>query len=201
MFNSFAIIPAAGRSARMGAAKLLLPWYGGTVLGCVLKAWKRSRVTHQVVVIHPEDEVLAERCVEAGVDVVRAASPTADMKASIGVGLTFIRQRYQPDRGDVWLVAPSDIPDLSHEVIDRLLAEHCVAAPLILVPVWQSRRGHPALFPWPLVDEVARLGDDEGVDSLLLRFPYREIPCSQKAVAPDVDTPDDYARRYRPDTR
>ena len=58
--RSFAVIPAAGRSQRMGQPKLLLPWGRTTVIEHVLGVWRASRVTHTVIVVHPDDKFLAE---------------------------------------------------------------------------------------------------------------------------------------------
>src|SRR5690606_37389168 len=51
--RSFAILPAAGQSRRMGAPKLLLPWGETTLIGEVIRSWKDSRVDQVLVVIHP----------------------------------------------------------------------------------------------------------------------------------------------------
>jgi molybdenum cofactor cytidylyltransferase len=61
MFRSFAIVPAAGRSARMGAPKLLLPLGDRPVIDWVLAAWTASRVTRTVVVVRADDAPLLER--------------------------------------------------------------------------------------------------------------------------------------------
>ena len=57
---SFAIIPAAGRSQRMGEPKLLLPWGQSTIIEHVLAVWCASRVEAVVMVVHPDDVRPAE---------------------------------------------------------------------------------------------------------------------------------------------
>src|SRR3954447_6428415 len=56
----FAIVPAAGNSARMGTPKLLLPLAGRPLIAHVIEAWERSSVDRIVVVIRPDDKALAE---------------------------------------------------------------------------------------------------------------------------------------------
>src|SRR5580704_2609900 len=51
----FALIPAAGRSRRMGAPKLLLNFGGQTVLARLLAALETAGVGSRFVVVHPED--------------------------------------------------------------------------------------------------------------------------------------------------
>ena len=58
MFRSFAVVPAAGRSERMGAPKLLLPLGDSTVIEHVLAAWTASPVTRTVVVVRADDAEL-----------------------------------------------------------------------------------------------------------------------------------------------
>ena len=58
----FGVIPAAGRSVRMGEPKLLLPWRDGTLIEHVLAQWLASRVACLTVVVHPEDVELAAIC-------------------------------------------------------------------------------------------------------------------------------------------
>lgn len=198
----FAIIPAAGRSTRMGTPKLLLPWQSGTIIELVLEAWRSSSVGHVLVVVDPADLKLAEICRGAGADVIVAGSSPPDMKASVLVGLNDVEQRFAPTGDDAWLVAPADIPALSARVIDRLLTEHRAAIRSqypteILVPVHAGRRGHPVLFPWNLAAEVGRLQENAGINQLLDRFSVREIDGPAAAIAQDIDTPDDY-RRHRP---
>ena len=66
--------------------------------------------------------------------------------------------------------------------------------PLILVPTFQGRRGHPVLFSWSLVEEVFALGEQDGVNRLLQRHAVRELAMIEPAVIEDLDTPDDYRR-------
>ena len=198
MTKSYAIIPAAGSSRRMGTSKLLLPWRDTTIIECMLAAWKRSRVDRVFVVVREEDRRLGDLCRSAEVNVVEAASAPPDMKASLALGLERIARDCNPVAGDVWLVAPADLPEISSHVIDDLLRAHDSASPQILIPVHLGRRGHPALFPWSLAKEVSHLPVNAGVRDLLLVHACREIPCGAEAVCSDVDTPQDYQRQVEP---
>ncbi|MEX2114373.1 MAG: nucleotidyltransferase family protein [Pirellulales bacterium] len=201
--QTFAVIPAAGRSQRMGQPKLLLPWGTSTVIEQVLAAWRSSQVDHTVMVVHPDDAELAELARACGALVVRADAPPPQMKASIRLGLAEISRRFTPADRDAWLLAPADMPALSSEVIDRLIEAHrALAADLHERPtIWAAaaggRRGHPVLFPWSLAKEVEQLAADEGLNALVARHRVRTIEADASAVLQDLDTPEDY-QRLRP---
>lgn len=194
--RAWAIVPAAGRSLRMGRPKLLLPWGAHTVIEAVLAAWRASRVAATIVVVHPDDLELAALCRRAGAEVVQAPQAPPDMKASVILGLDFIERTLAPRGDEAWLAAPADLPLLSAATIDRLIAEHDPARPRILVPVHGGRRGHPVLFPWALAAEARRLGEGAGLDRLLADFAPRELASGPEALAADLDTPDDYRRLH-----
>lgn len=211
---SFAIVPAAGRSRRMGAPKLLLPWEQGdsrpgTVIESVLDAWRSSRVTALVVIVDARDGALIDviRQVaarpsrtsgvprEVPIELVIADPPPPEMKDSIRLGLDHIASGHDPANGDVWLLAPADMPTISPAVIDQLLSAAAANVGQVLSPTHAGRRGHPVLFPWRLAAEVALLGDHEGVNQLLKRHPVVEIPCGPDCLPGDIDTVEDYTRQ------
>jgi len=211
-FQSFGVIPAAGSSRRMGQAKLKMPWGAMTVVEQVVAAWRRSGVNHVVAVVRSGDAELARLCDQAGAIVVVPETPPPEMKDSVIAALDAIATRFEPRDDDAWLLAPADMPRLSSLVIDVLLDEHCPSHPAILVPTTilgpthlpqtnrppppdrGVKRGHPVLFPWPLAQDVARLGEDEGVNALLAREPVREVAVAEPSILDDLDTLDDYRR-------
>jgi molybdenum cofactor cytidylyltransferase len=191
-WHSFAIVPAAGRSIRMGQPKLLLPWRGQTVIEHTIAAWRASAVTRIVVVIRPDDSQLAEIANLAGADVVIPEVAPPEMKDSIRIALEHVARSDHPTEVDVWLLAPADMPWLSANVIRELLAAHRPSEPRILVPVQGEQRGHPVLFPWSLAKEVATLTAQEGVNALLDRHGWTPVPVSVDFIHGDLDTPEDY---------
>src|SRR5262245_54098447 len=114
-FRSYAIVPAAGVSARMGAPKLLLPLGGRTVIEHLLESWRASAVDRIVVVVRADDVRLLNVLSQSfgtTTDVLTASVPPPDMKASVQLALGHIRETYAPAPQDAWLVAPADLPRL-----------------------------------------------------------------------------------------
>ena len=199
-FRSFAIVPAAGASTRMGQPKLMLPWGDSTIIETVLDAWKASGVRATVVVVPPDDRELADLCWHAGAEVVVPPQQPSEMKHSVRIALRHISRHLRPRDSDIWLVAPADMPRLSPAIVGRLLENHRPDEPKILLPTLQGKRGHPALFPWPLAARIDELGEDEGLNALVERESAAEIRCDDIADADafsDVDTPDDYERLHQ----
>jgi molybdenum cofactor cytidylyltransferase len=199
-FRSFAIVPAAGYSTRMGRPKLLLPCRGQPLILHTLAAWQASRVEKVVVVVRPGDEALAEVVRLSGAVALIPAVPPPDMKASVQAGLQWVREACQPAPDDAFLVAPADMPRLSTAVIDHLLATYAtLPRPQIVVPTLHGRQGHPVLLPWCLAAEVETLPAGEGLRTLVERHAPLHVACDD-VVAPgddpflDLDTPQDYAR-------
>jgi molybdenum cofactor cytidylyltransferase len=183
----------------MGQPKLLLPWRGGTVVEHVLAQWRASQVSRVVIVVHPDDRVLAELCRDSGAQVVVPEVPPVDMKASVGHALRWISEHEAPQPEDAWLVAPADMPRLSTSLIDTVIAEHRGHEFSILQPVCAGRKGHPVLFPWSLAAMVEELKADEGLDAIVRHNPVREIPWTDSRAFEDLDLPADYDRLQRDD--
>ena len=198
--RSFAIVPAAGHSRRMGEPKLLLPWRGVTLFEHMLRVWQQSRVDEVVVIVRRDDEPLRAIAQSLGVHAPVPSEDPADMKTSVQLGLTFIEQQLSPTDQDAWLLAPADLPSLTPDVIDHLLAAYDPAGPAVHVPAVEGRHAHPVLFPWALAAAVQALGEEEGVNAILSRATVRELPWHDASILEDIDTADDYHRLRGEDT-
>ncbi|MEO2023728.1 MAG: nucleotidyltransferase family protein [Pirellulaceae bacterium] len=192
MVRSFAIIPAAGQSRRMGRPKLLMPWGSGCVIDQVLQAWCQSQVSETLVTVRADDEPLLQQCAQHAVEVVVMDPPPADMKASVQGALDHIQRSYQPQDSDVWMLAPADMPRLSSELINHVLAAHQPSQPAIIAPRVGELKGHPVLFPWEWAATVNQLDSDQGIRELWARHPGRTIAWGDERPLEDIDTPADY---------
>ena len=108
----------------MGAQhKLLLPWNNSTVIDQVLSAWTQSRTTRVIVIVRQNDVALQEACRRwPTVNLVIPEHDPEDMKRSIQHGLQHMAARFEPAESDRWLVAPADLPTLTSELIDCVIA-------------------------------------------------------------------------------
>ncbi len=203
MPRSFALIPAAGHSVRMGQPKLLMPLQGRPLIVHTLAAWLASQVERVVVIVRPDDAPLTDAVRAAGAEVAIPVAPPPDMKASLACGLAHIQDCYKPVQSDCWLVAPADMPGLSATIINRLI-EHAATSPgTVLLPTIAGHRGHPVLLPWSLAGEMQRLAENQGLSDLIQRHPSQLIPCDDLAATAkhafaDIDTAADLAAFANP---
>jgi len=195
--RSFAIVPAAGLSRRMGTSKLLLPWRETTVIEQVLGVWRQSRVTRTIVVIRRGERELESRCAGAKTDVVIPPVDPPEMKISVWHGLRHLQRGYRPEPTDAWLLAPADLPRLTTAAIDAVLNAYRPATGHAVVPSAAGRHGHPVLLPWSMAADVFALGPGEGVDRLLTGTDVDTLPMVDRSIFDDLDRPEEYRRARR----
>jgi molybdenum cofactor cytidylyltransferase len=196
---TFALIPAGGRSARMGRPKLSLPLRGRTVLECVVAALRAGGVERVLVVVTPHAAELCPLAEAAGAHVYQLPHETPDMRATVEHGLTWIEDRWRPIPADPWLLVPADHPTLDPEVVRLLLREYGRGGASIIVPVHEGRRGHPVALSWAHVADLRRHPAGEGLNAYLRGnvAATREVAVASAEILRDLDTPEDYERLLR----
>jgi molybdenum cofactor cytidylyltransferase len=197
---TFAVVPAGGRSTRMGRPKLLLPLGGRTVLEHVLTALRDGGVEHTLVVVGPHVPELAPLAEAAGAHVYRLPYETADMRATVERGLSWLEERFRPRPEDGWLLVPADHPALDAGVVRQLLAARAAhPGASIFVPTSAGRRGHPTLIAWKHVAGLRARPAGEGINAYMRLHAAEtaEVPAAGAGVLRDLDTPEDYERLRR----
>lgn len=203
-----AIVPAAGRSRRMGRPKLLLPLGDGTVLGATLASLAAGGVGRLIVVTRHDDRALRAwlRREAAGEIATRRAlpalptprvvvavnpDPERGMLSSVRQGLAALASS---ELDQPVLVCPADLPALAPETVAAVLAALAPGRVALAVPLHGARRGHPLAIAADLVPEVFTLDPEVGLRQLLDRHrdDLVEVPVVDAGCVRDVDTPEDY---------
>ncbi|MEP7131535.1 MAG: nucleotidyltransferase family protein [Acidobacteriota bacterium] len=193
-----AVIPAAGRSRRMGREKVLLPFQGSTSLEAILRTLNAAGVRDISVVLRADLSEAADRARTGGARVLVNPDPDGEMIESIRLGLAAL------ESSAAVFVWPADHPAVSGATIAALCA--VADAATVWIPTWEGRRGHPALLGWSLAAEVFALSPGEGLRELWRSraASVRELPVSDPGVVTNIDTPEEYAAAVRnfpgPDT-
>jgi molybdenum cofactor cytidylyltransferase len=192
-----AIVPAAGRSERMGQPKMLLPTNGRTLIAHVVTALREGGADRVVVVAPPPDSAegpaVAQAAEQAGALVVAPAKRPAEMRDSIEIALATAAKPAPPERV---VLAPGDIPGIKAQIVAALLDESIRHPQKIVVPRFGARRGHPVVLPWSLAADVASLPEGQGFNALLVRHHslVAELVVSDSDITVDLDSPDDLMR-------
>ncbi len=192
-----AIVPAAGRSRRMGCDKQLLDVGGKPMLAGVLEVLERSQVCAVTLVTHSRISAHIDTDQFETVSLVINDDQQSHMIDSVRMGMdTARRSLVGGDVGlhDGFLILPADQPGIDTADIDRCIAEFSTDTTRIVIATHGERRGHPLIFPAPL-EEFVRSDACEGGLHLLPRTHADRVvtvPCGSPGVIRDIDTPDDY---------
>jgi molybdenum cofactor cytidylyltransferase len=187
------LVLAAGRSRRMGSAKLTLPWRDGrTVVEAVVAALREGGVTRILVVVGGDRRGVEHALAGTKVEFVENPRFADDeMLGSIQVGL-----RAMGGAPMAALLTPGDLPAIQSATVRALIDAWDGSGDAICVPVYEGRRGHPVLLPrraWP---EVLALGPGESLRNYLrLRAAeLRQVDVPDPGIHSDIDSPEDYRR-------
>jgi len=208
------LIPAAGRSLRMGSQnKLTLEVPGASTLIEHVVSRVMSIADEVVVVLGHEADVVRSLPGLRSSVVVDNPDWSAGMSTSIAVGTAACSESAQGIM--IW---PADMPLIQEETAHRLIAALVSSAePGIFIPTFRGRRGHPVLFAAEFRQDLMELsgegadrppGDagccsdagvptaDEGARRVLRAHPEDifEVVVNDPGIVFDVDTMVDYER-------
>jgi molybdenum cofactor cytidylyltransferase len=192
-----ALLPAAGKSARMGRSKLALPLGTSTVLERLVRTLRGSGIHSVFVVVAPDDDRLAQLASRAGAAVLRLPEPTGNMCDTVRFGLQRLLEDGLASKADSWLLIPADHPALTGASLSVLLEVHKRERDHeIIIPTFEGKRGHPAILPFSILQDIEQLGEGEGINQLLRRLADRTllVPVADPAILWDLDTEEDYAK-------
>ncbi len=197
-----AIVLAAGAGSRFGGGKLLAPWpaagLGGVVLEGALAAAFATPVRRVTVVTGADGERVeaaarawaATHRRDARLAVFHVKQWENGMGASLSSAIAAVEGKVRACfvfLGDMPRVPPAVLP---------MLAEAVRAGAPAAAPVFDGRRGHPALIGAALFPQLQALTGDQGARAVLERLGDRLalVEAPDDGVLYDVDTPADLAR-------
>ena len=182
-----AIVLAAGKSSRMGTNKLLLELDGKTILDHILD--NLSYYDTIVVTGHRPGDI------EPIIKRHRARSVhnqdyEKGMTTSFQAGLRAL----DPDVNTVYLVL-SDTFGFKQELLDAMENKMASTIALLVSPIFEGKRGHPVLIAYELFDEFLKLGEDETMKDVVMRYEdEHEYVQGDIWTRIDLNTPEDFER-------
>lgn len=190
----FAIVPAAGRSRRMGTAKQLLDIGGRTVLEALLEPLAAAEVDGVMLVTHSAIAGQIDLARFGGTLLAINDDPNSEMIDSVRIGLDAWQQRETIGGGDGFLVCPADQVGIATTDFNTCIEAFRKAPDRIVIATYHSRRGHPIVFPNSFVWFVRSEACDLGLRALPNTHAQRVslVACPSPGVIRDVNTPEDY---------
>lgn len=184
------VVLAAGRSARLGQPKQLLPYRDRPLLEWVLAAMARSKVDERIVVLGHDRERIEREVDLHGARVVYNERHAEGLSTSLQAGLVALRED-----STAAVLAVGDQPLLGADLVDALIDVHLRTGAPIVATDYGAYQGTPLLLHrslWPLAEQVH---GDQGARALLRAYPdaIAAVPVPP-ALAADVDTWEDYVR-------
>jgi molybdenum cofactor cytidylyltransferase len=184
--SSAGLILAAGESRRMGSPKALLPYRGETFLD-TLAGLLAVRCTPVIVVLGAGAGEIRTRVTRPATFVVNPDFKRGQT-SSMQCGL-----RAVPAHARGVLFTLVDHPAVASSTIDTLLAE---PRPMVRVPRYQGRRGHPIWFSRELIAEFLALPETGAARDLVhshaAETEYLDV--DDPGIVADIDGVEDYRK-------
>jgi molybdenum cofactor cytidylyltransferase len=173
------IVPAAGRSRRMGSWKPLIPFEGSSIIERVVA--QAREVCSRVILVtgYRGGELEAAFRGRPGVSVVENPDWPLGMFSSIQRG---VEQVSAPR----FFVTLGDMPRIRPDVYGALLR---APGADVVFPVFDGARGHPVLFADTVRDAILRADPSKGsMREIAAGFRIGELSWTDDTILRDIDT-------------
>lgn len=190
-----AVLLGAGESSRMGRPKALLSWHAKPLIQYQIASLAESGVEETVVVLGAHAPDLAPFARGPGRLIV-LINPLWQQGKTTSIVLG-VREVSRQASGIMVLAVDQPRPPT---VLSQLVEAHRRHAPLIVLPVYQGRRGHPPIFHRALLPELLAIDEEsKGLHALVERHRAETlpVPVDDPIVLVDVNTPQDYEEARR----
>jgi molybdenum cofactor cytidylyltransferase len=185
------IILAAGASSRMGQDKALLPWGGKPFLEHLLTALQNARVELVRVVLSANAEAVQSKINVRPGEVVVNLNWEQGQLSSLLAALDAL-----PADVAAVVLCLVDHPCVSSRLIRTLIENFRQTRKPIVLPTYQGRRGHPALFAASLFDELRAAPLEVGARHVVRRHPkdVLEVPTEEEGILLNTNKPAAYEK-------
>jgi len=189
MAEIWAIILAAGESKRMGSPKMLLPFMGITMIENVIANVSGSKVDNIMVVLGADRDSIVKLIRTKAVNYCYNENYKDGMLSSVLCGFRNI-----PIGHSAVLVFQGDQPLITPNAINSVIEVYLSSGKGIVIPVYESKRGHPILIDRKYRNEIQKLNPAEGLRSLALKYSddVLEVNTDVAGILRDFDTYDEY---------
>jgi CTP:molybdopterin cytidylyltransferase MocA len=192
-----AVILSAGASSRMGRPKALLPYREGTFLEHLIGVTRHPQIGVTRVVLGAGAEVIRVMAkIESSIVVLNPEWEKGQL-SSIWAGLRSL----DGIDTDGMVLCPVDHPLVSARLVGDLVEHFYADKKSIVLPTYNGRRGHPAIFSRALFAELLAATANEGARAVVWAHPddICEVPTDEEGVVLNLNDPDMLKRALGPD--
>ncbi len=192
-FSLGVVILAAGRSARMGKPKLLLPWGHTSVLGHLIEQWQALGAKQIAVVCAPGNQAIQpelDRLRFPAENRIHNPTPERGMFSSIQCAAQWPGWQAVLTH---WAIVLGDQPHLQPQTLRRLLDFSAAQPAKVCQPARRGHGRHPALLPKTLFRQLAA-STATTLNEFLAARPRQVAHCEvdDPGLEVDIDRPEDY---------
>jgi len=189
------VILAAGRSARMGRPKLLLPWGDTSVLGHLIKQWRALGAQQIAAVCAPVDQAIQAELDRLGFEeknqVINPA-PERGMFSSIQCAAQWPGWQAALTH---WAIVLGDQPHLQRQTLRQVLDFSAAQPGSVCQPSRHGHGRHPVLLPQAVFRQVASSTAATLKEFLGVRpRPVALCELNDPGLDLDIDRPEDYRK-------
>ena len=187
------ILLGAGASSRMGQPKLLLPWGDTSIIGHLIRLWRKLQAAQIAVVCRPADKDLDAELDRLGFppsDRIKNPQPERGMFSSIQCAARW--SGWKPEIS-AWALVLGDQPHLRLETLQVLLEFHAASAADVCQPEFGGHARHPVILARQAFHELKQTRA-ETLKDFLKQFSGRSVQCrvDDAGLSVDLDTPEEY---------
>jgi molybdenum cofactor cytidylyltransferase len=189
MNDIWAIILAAGASTRMKKQKMLLPFMDSTIIETVIQNANHAVGKNIMVVLGSHHDEIARQIQHQDVKTCSNENFMSGMLSSVICGF-----RALPETAKAALVFLGDQPQISGVVAKKVMDAWIKSGKGIVIPVFDGKRGHPALIETKYKIDIENLNPEKGLRSLYQKITndINEVECNSPEILRDIDTVEDY---------
>jgi molybdenum cofactor cytidylyltransferase len=186
-----AVILSGGASRRMGSPKALLPYQGRPFLEHLLDVAKHPSIGLRRVVLGPDADAIFAQIALMPDEIVINKNWERGQLSSIQMAI-----RSLPAGTSGLLLCPVDHPLISKSLVADLIDSFEKTNAPVVVPLYESRRGHPVIFAARLYEELLNAPDDTGARAVVWAHQHEvcEVSTTEEGCILNLNDPEAFQR-------